>query len=310
MKVALYSSLSLILTFCFLPKFVRSEELPLHPDDLKIIQRIAKQEMLDAVPLVNPKGWPRVDAPATVRVLGAGDRSRHAMTVGCDKDGRVTHLVGNGPLLCNEAFGWIAGLPELRVIRIDHNIPKPKSDVDHQLYDGSGIASLKDSKLEEIKIGHAFDDDGMRALSKIPSLRIVQIGHSKVTDEGIAALANHPNIEEASFSPMGSPKITNKTLKVLASLPKLKRIGMNETFVTYKDGFEYLKPLKGRLESVTLRQSLVLPADVERLKADHPGLEVVTSTPAEVAEKPFRRNQLLKWASAEAVEYLKSGFEE
>jgi len=297
----------MILVMLIIPASARAADLPVHPDDLKIIQRIAKHENLDAPPIVKPKGWPRVDAQATVRFLGAGDRSRHALTIGCNADGRVTHLVGNGPLLCNEAFGWIAELPELRVIRIDHNVPKPKSGVDHQLYDGSGIAALKNSKLEEIKIGHAFDDDGMRALAKIGSLRIVQIGHSKVTDAGIATLANHPNIEEASFSPMGSPKITNKTLKVLATLPKLKRIGMNETFVTYKDGFEHLKPLKGRLESVTLRQSLVLPADIEKLKSDHPGLEVTRSTPAEVAEKPFRRNQLLKWASAEAVEYLKTG---
>jgi hypothetical protein len=105
---------------------------------------------------------------------------------------------------------------------------------------------------------------------------------------------------------MGSPKITNKTLAVLATLPKLQRIGMNETFVTYADGFEHLKPLKGRLKAVALVQSLVLPADVEKLKADHPGLEVKTSPMAEVAEKAFRRAQLLKWASPEAVEYLKA----
>ena len=298
--------LATILVVLFIHE-VSLADMPVHPNDLKIIERIAKHENLDAPPIVKPKGWPRVDAPTTVRFLGAGDRSRHALTVGCRKDGRVTHIVGNGPLLCNDAFGWIAELPELRVIRIDHNVPQPKSGVDHQLYDGSGIAALKDSKLEEIKIGHAFDDEGMRALAQIDSLRVVQIGHSKVTDAAIEALANHPNIEEAGFSPMGSPKITNKTLKVLATLPKLKRIGMNETFVTYEDGFVHLKPLKGQLESVVLHQSLVLPADVDRLKDDHPGLSVTTSTPAEVAEKSFRRNQLLKWASAEAIEYLKTG---
>jgi hypothetical protein len=308
MNHALHSLLFLL--WGFSAACVRGNDLPLHPDDLKIILRIAACERLDAAPIVSPKGWPRVDAPATVRFLGAGDRNRHAMTVGCDQDGRVTHIVGNGPLLCNEAFGWIAGLSELRVIRIDHNVPKPRSGVDHQLYDGSGIAALQGSKLEEIKIGHAFNDDGMRALAQIRSLRVVQIGHSRVTDAGITALVNHPSIEEASFSPMGAPKITNKTLQVLATLPKLKRIGMNETFVTYNNGFEHLKPLQGRLEAVTLRQSLVLPADVERLKADHPGLEVTTSTPAEVAEKPFRRNQLQKWASAEAVEYLETGIEQ
>jgi len=92
----------------------------------------------------------------------------------------------------------------------------------------------------------------------------------------------------------------------LSTLPKLQHIGMVETFVTYKDGFEHLKKFKGQLKSVNLRQSLVLPADLEKLKEDHPGLEVTTSTMKEVAAKPYRRNQLLKWVSKEAAEYLKA----
>ena len=42
-------------------------------------------------------------------------------------------------------------------------------------------------------------------------------------------------------------------------------------------------------------------------KDDHPRIEVVTSTPAEVGENRYLRNQLLRWASPEAVEYLKQG---
>jgi hypothetical protein len=280
--------------------------LPIHRDDLRIVERIARHEQLDATPVVNPQGWPRVSAASVVRFAGAGERSRHALTVGCDANGRVSHLVGNGPLLCNEALGWLAGLPELRVIRIDHNVPGPKSTVSHDLYDGSGFSALAGSKLEEVKIGHAFDDDGLRALAEIRSLRVIEIGHSRATDAGIEALAGHPQLEEATFSPMGASRITNRSLETLATLPQLRRIGMHETFVTYAGGLEHLRPLQGRLEAVSLRLSLVLPADVEQLRGDHPGLEVITSTPAEVADKPFRRNQLLKWASAEAVAYLKT----
>ena len=64
----------------------------------------------------------------------------------------------------NDALGWLAKLPELRSIRIDHNTSAPGVGGDIEQYDGSGIAALADSsKLEEIKIGHAFDDDGMAA---------------------------------------------------------------------------------------------------------------------------------------------------
>ncbi|TVP96786.1 MAG: hypothetical protein EA381_16675 [Planctomycetaceae bacterium] len=287
------------------PTFAAEEQAP-HPDDLQILQKIARHEGLDAPRVTNPTGWPQLRGVQTIRFT-ATERPRHALTAGYDENGRVTHLVGNGPLLSNEAFGWIAALPELRVVRIDHNIPHSGSDVPHDQYDGSGLAALENSKLEDVRLTGAFADAGMKHLARIRSLRSIDIFHTRVTDEGIAHLANHPRIEEVRFGPMGVPKITNKTLKTLATLPRIKRIGMDETFLTYDDGFEHLKPLRGRLESVGLKQSLVLPSDVEKLKADHPGLEVETSTPAEIAQNRYLTNQLLKWASPEAGEYLKTG---
>ncbi len=99
-------------------------------------------------------------------------------------------MASNGPLLANEAYSWLAGLTELRSIRIDHNIPGPGSPLSHELFNGSGLAALANSKLEEIKIGHAFDDQAMAALAKVKSLRRAQIGHSEATDAGVAHFAN------------------------------------------------------------------------------------------------------------------------
>jgi hypothetical protein len=292
-------------------------ELPLIPAEKAVIEQIAALEGIELALAAKPGFSARSAAEALVSLgfakgdlasvtVQAKDAEKRAVTVTHDQAGHVLALTGNGPWLRNDGLILLTGLPELRLIRLDHNTPVPKSDVNPALYSGAGFSALKDSKLAIVKIGHAFDDSGMKALAGISGLRRIEIGHSKVTDAGIAALRQHPSLEEASFSPMGSPKITNKTLAVLATLPKLQRIGMNETFVTYADGFEHLKPLKGRLKAVALVQSLVLPADVEKLKADHPGLEVKTSPMAEVAEKAFRRAQLLKWASPEAVEYLKA----
>ncbi len=39
-------------------------------------------------------------------------------------------------------------------------------------------------------VGHAFDGQGVAALAKVKSLRIAQIGHSKVTDAGVAHFGN------------------------------------------------------------------------------------------------------------------------
>jgi hypothetical protein len=307
----------ILLISAFCASALHAIDLPLIPAEKAVIEQIATLEGIELDLAAKPGFSARAAAEALVSLgfakgdlasvtIQAKDSEKRAVTLTHDKAGHVLAFTGNGPWLRNDGLKLLTGLPELRIIRLDHNTPVPKSGVDEALYSGAGFAALKDSKLAIVKIGHAFDDSGMKALASIPSLRRIDIGHSKVTDAGIAALAGHPNLEEASFSPMGAPKITNKTLAVLATLPKLQRIGMNETFVTYADGFEHLKPLQGRLKSVELVQSLVLPTDVEKLKADHPGLDVKTSTMAEVAEKTYRRNQLLKWASPEAVAYLKA----
>jgi len=283
---------------------VTAAELPLHRDDLAVIQKVVSRAGLDAEPDVNPRqGWPNLKGQPSVRFRMK--EGRKVLLIGLDEHGRVTSMLGNGPLLTNEAFGWIARLPELRSIRIDHNTPEPGSAEDIETYDGSGVEALANGKLEEIKIGHAFDDDGMRGLAKIRSLRIAQIGHSRVTDAGVAHLAGHPNLEEFSISPQARPnRVTEKCLPALATLPKLERLGLHETFVTYDGGLKHLAKRKGQLKSVSFKMALVLPADVEKLKADHPGLEVETSTPAEILASPNARG-VLKWASPEAVAYLK-----
>ena len=280
--------------------------LPLHSADALIIEKLAKYNGLDAAPEVNPtKGWPALQGELSVRF--AATDGKKVMLVGHDPQGRVTKLIGNGPLLANEAYGWLAGLPELRSIRIDHNIPGPGSPLSHALYDGSGLAALANSKLDEFKIGHALDDQGTAALAKVKALRVAQIGHSKVTDAGVAHFARHPNIEEFSISPQARPnRFTDKSLPVLATLPKLKRLGIHETFVTYEGGLKHLQPLKGRLESVSFKGALVLPADVEKLKADHPGMKVEISTPAEILAAPNSRG-VERWATPEAVAYLRGG---
>ena len=299
---------ALSVSFCGLASIGRAADLPIHADDSKIIQQIAAAAGLDAEPELNPKqGWPNLKGELSVRL--SAKEGRRVLLLGHDAAGRVTKLIGNGPLLTNEAFASLAKLPELRSIRIDHNTPAPGSGGDIEQYDGSGLAALADSKLEEIKIGHAFDDDGMAALAKVKSLRSATIGHSRATDAGIAHFAKHPKLEEFHISPQARPnRVTNKCLPALATVPNLKRLGLHETFVTYDGGLEHLKVLKGSLAFVSFKNALVLPADVEKLKVDHPGLEVETSTPAEIFAAPNSRG-VLKWASPEALQYLKSSGE-
>jgi hypothetical protein len=286
-----------------------SADLPLLPDDLAIVRKIAEREKLDAPPVAEPPGQnaPRASAGRLKFSAKAdGMASRRVLYAHHDAQGRVVGLHGNGPTLCNEAFGWIAALPELRVIRIDHNIPVPKSPVPKEQYDGTGIIALKDGKLEELGIGHAFSNAGMAAAAKLPSLKKIHIFHSLVTDEGTAHLKGHAMLEDVQFDTAGRPQIGPATYVTLATLPRLKRVAMHETFVKWDDGFSHLQPLASQLEAISLVKTLILPADLERLKTEFPKAQFNTATLAEVSENAYRSNQLLKWATPEAADYLRA----
>ncbi len=58
-----------------------------------------------------------------VRFSSTGGKK--TLLVGHDDSGRVTKLIVNGPLAMSDAFSWLAKLPELRSIHIDHNTPAP-----------------------------------------------------------------------------------------------------------------------------------------------------------------------------------------
>ena len=284
-------------------------DLPLLPDDLAIVKKIAEREKLDAPPVAEPPGQnaPRASA-GRVKFSAKADgmASRRVLYAHHDAQRRVVGLLGNGPTLCNEAFGWIAALPELRVIRIDHNTPVPKSPVPKEQYDGTGIIALKDGKLEELGIGHAFSNAGMAAAAKLPSLKKIHIFHSLVTDEGTAHLKGHAALEDVQFDTAGRPQIGPATYVTLATLPRLKRVAMHETFVKWDDGFNHLQPLASQLEAISLVKTLILPADLVRLKTDFPKAQFTTATLAEVSENAYRSNQLLKWSTPEAADYLRS----
>ena len=280
-------------------------EPEIHPDDAAVLRKIAEREKLDAPPEAVTQGWPLQKGDKGVR-FASKDNARHALTVVLDANGRVVKYLGNGPLLSNESCPDVARLPELRVIRIDHNIPGPGSSTPHERYDGTGFTALEKSKLEEVKIGHAFDDKGMAALAKVQSVKSMSIVHSKVTDQGLRALANHPNLEVFRFGSASRPERgTDKCLPVFATLPKLRELGLHETFVTYDGGLKHLSTSK-TLAVLSLKGSLVLPADVAKLKKDLPKLTVETSTPAEILAAPNSRG-VARWATPEAKEYLKTG---
>jgi len=285
-----------VLAFLFLPILASAVDLPLHPDEAKIIQAIAVTEGLEVV-LASKPGWSARGAADTLVSLGVPkediaavtvqvkEKEAFAFTVTHDKAGHVLAITGNGYWLRNSTLRSFKALPELRIIRMDHN-GFVGNDPRIPEFDGSGFDALTDSKLADIHIGLSFSDKGMEQCAKIKSLRSFGVAHSRVTDAGVAFFAGHPGLTSFSVSEMGKPLLTGKALASIAKIPNVNKIGFGECYITYADGFAHLAPLKDKLVEFNITMSIASPADLDKFKADHPNMKITgLLTPEQIVKR-------------------------
>jgi len=215
-----------------------------------------------------------------------------------DENGHVYGISGNGPWLPNDSIRDLVAMPELRIIRLDHNV-RPDLGWEHPDYHGTGFDALRDSKLADVKIGHGFNDAGLMEVAQIPTLQHLAVGHSRITEAGVEALRGHPGLVSLSIGEMGN--LPAGILAIYATIPNLREAGINETFLTYTDGFDHLRPLAGQLEKIDLQMSICTPDDLAKLKADHPEAEILMLEPAEIVKlHSWVANRILEKASREA----------
>jgi hypothetical protein len=292
---------------------------PVHPDEAAVIRGIIAVENYQSATVVDMPGWLSNAIKSELAVFGVETGSLKAWMIevkedprpyrggvfGClyNAEGRVVALSGNGPWLRNESVRALKAMPELRSIHWDHNgfAGGPETD----LYDGTGFDALADSKLIDIKIGLSFNDKGMEQCAKIKGLRGFNTTHSRASDAGVAFFKGHPHIESFGISQMGMDNVTQRSIEVMATMPKLARVHFGEGFATYEGGFEHLAKFKGQLTRIDLPMSIVLPADLEKLKADHPQATINTTPVADIAKHGFIAGRLAAWISPEAKQMLK-----
>jgi hypothetical protein len=292
-------------------------ELPLLPEEAAVIQQIATVEGVELT-LASKPGFSARGAAETLVALGVPKnglaavtvcskaRESVAMTITHDKAGHVLAITGNGPWLRNSTLRSFKALPELRILRMDHNGFVGK-DSRIPEFDGSGFDALTESKLADIKIGLSFSDKGMEQCAKIKTLRIFSVAHSQATEAGIAFFAGHPGLTEFSIGEMASPRVTERALAAVAKIPNLKKIGFKECYVTHAGGFVHLAPLKGKLTEIDLSMSLSSAADLAKLQADHAKAKILTLEPAEIVKRhKFIAQNLAKQAPPELAAPLKA----
>lgn len=177
------------------------------------------------------------------------------------------------------------------------------------LYDGTGFDALTESKIQDIKIGLSFNDKGMEQVAKIKGLKHFAVVHARTSEAGIKFFEDHPSLESFTIAEMA--KVSQKALALIAKMPKLTHIGFQESFITYENGFEYLKPLKGRLKSLDLTMSVVNEDDLKRFQADHPDAKITMIPPTEIVKRHSGvANNLARIATGEAAEKLKKAIAE
>lgn len=219
-----------------------------------------------------------------------------------DDQGRVLAIGGNGPWLTNAVLRELAALPELRIIAMDHNV-RPDLGWDHPDYDGAGFGDFADSKLAVVRIGHGFQDAGLVALASIPSLRELDVVHSRITEAGLVALRGNAGLTSLQVSEAG--RFSPRALQVFASLPNLTQMGFGEAYLTYENGLDVLEPCAGRLERIDLRMCVIAPDDVAKFKADHPTAKLLMSTPEEMVKThSWIANRILEKAGKPAGQPL------
>lgn len=288
-----FSGLLLLLAYVAHPVTAAEIQLPVHPDEAKIIETIIALEG-HSVEVAAVPGWVRGSIvnrlkeygveTANLKSWGVQGTENKGLFLSCiyDSTGRVLALLGNGPWLRDESLRALKEMPELRFISIDHNgflRNHPLSP----LYSGKGFDALLDSKLVEIKLTLGINDAGMEQAARIKGLKSFTVVHSQVSEAGVKFFEGHPTLESFAVAEMGN--VSQASLVSIAKMPKVEHVGFHEAFVTYESGFKHLLAMKGRLKTLDLSMSLVNAADLELVRADHPDAKITTITPAEIVKR-------------------------
>jgi hypothetical protein len=187
----------------------------------------------------------------------------------------LEELAVNGTALSDAGFAHLGKLANLRKLIFWH-LGWQRVEVT-----GKGFAELaRCPKLETFGFaGSTVGDEGLKALTAVKSLRRLECYHTRITDAGLAYLKELPGLRAVTVGPQFSMRLGDAGLATLCQVPTLERIEYNETMLTYDGGLGRLRSVKG-LKAVKLDQVEVSAADLEKLRADLPGVAIDHTPPA------------------------------
>lgn len=133
---------------------------------------------------------------------------------------RLEYLCLFGSHFTDRGMVHVKAMPSLRVLSFHENLCRITD---------AGMVQISEMPKLEILCLHAMrniTDDGIAHLSKLRSLKKLNIGGSQVTDRGLAYLSQIKTLEHLDL-PQDQKGITDKGLAYLGTLPNLKHLSIS-----------------------------------------------------------------------------------
>jgi hypothetical protein len=215
--------------------------------------------------------------------------------------GHVDAVTANGANLSDAEIASFAAFSELNNLALFHNSG----------FTGAGLASLaKLKKLERVTLaGGSLEDTGMRELAKFPALRELRVFHSKFTDAGVAAFREHPTLEYIWIGPQWSSRQTDKSIATLATCPKLKKLTIDQTWLTWEGSLKDLAARKTPVAEIDFQNCIIEPAEVEKLRQATPSAKIAwkgLGSGAEELQKPWLKSTVEQWIPKELLDRVRA----
>jgi len=259
------STLLLLSALVSLPAW--SAELPI-PEEQAALTAIAKG-LFD-----QPPEWSATKGP---KALVWSQKPRFIRVTLDPKTGHVISYFSNGIPVTNGRLTKLAACKELKSLAYDHSANWNFKEIPATDFSGAGYEAFADSKVEEVRLGGSLcGEAGALALAKMKNLKKLTLHHVAMTRPGMEAISKHGSQVSFSVSIMHQASWYD-LLPLVAAMPKVEELTINETFLTWEKGLEALSKAAGPLKKINFGfGAAVFPEDLAKLKAALHKVEITT----------------------------------
>lgn len=224
---------------------------------------------------ITDEQWTAIEALG-IRLIVTGGKGIDDAAVGrlakLDPEG----LALDGSSLTDDGCRYLAEMKSLRWLSVGHTTFGKNG------FTGAGFSQLKNlPKLERLSFGGtSAGDTAMEAIGELSQLKELSTGHTHFTSASNHCLLKLNHLTSLSLGNSlpawnGKPRqlsLTDETLGVIAQIPSLENLSFSQARFTLA-ALERLKALPA-LKTLKLSSIEIDPADIEKLRAQMPGVKI------------------------------------